>query len=430
MKQKSVLIMKLKDSEQFYRKNNSFFKLMFANSISRFGDSIDMVAFAWLTYQITNSETWSAIVVGVNQLVTILCQPIVGSIVENINKKKVVVIADFSRFAVIGIFVFLYRIGVTNPVILVCFTVTVSFIETFRVPAGVAIIPILLEKEDYDRGIAANNTISKTFELIGLVSVASLIACLGADGVIFIDAITFLISGVIIITIRYNESKILERAKENYLRMTLDGVRFLKKQKKLLLICLICALINACVIPFDSLQASYITHYFEGKVEILSAISITISVGMIIGAAIYRFIAPKYSELTILTMGGGGIGIFYAICSLIIKINRGEYTMVTRVAILLISSLLVGISLASMNNCVQIFFIKEIKQEFLARISSISTTVTTAFSPLAAFGIGWLASIFDTSTVLAICAGVIIVSFLGLGYRMKRLSKEERQEAK
>lgn len=109
MKQKSVLIMKLKDSEQFYRKNNSFFKLMFANSISRFGDSIDMVAFAWLTYQITNSETWSAIVVGVNQLVTILCQPIVGSIVENINKKKVVVIADFSRFAVIGIFVFLYR---------------------------------------------------------------------------------------------------------------------------------------------------------------------------------------------------------------------------------------------------------------------------------------------------------------------------------
>ena len=80
--------MKLKDSEQFYRKNNSFFKLMFANSISRFGDSIDMVAFAWLTYQITNSETWSAIVVGVNQLVTILCQPIVGSIVENINKKN------------------------------------------------------------------------------------------------------------------------------------------------------------------------------------------------------------------------------------------------------------------------------------------------------------------------------------------------------
>lgn len=231
MKQKSVLIIKLKDSEQFYRKNNSFFKLMFANSISRFGDSIDMVAFAWLTYQITNSETWSAIVVGVNQLVTILYQPIVGSIVENINKKKVVVIADFSRFAVIGIFVFLYRIGVTNPVILVCFTVTVSFIETFRVPAGVAIIPILLEKEDYDRGIAANNTISKTFELIGLVSVASLIACLGADGVIFIDAITFLISGVIIITIRYNESKILERAKENYLRITLDGVRFLKKQK-------------------------------------------------------------------------------------------------------------------------------------------------------------------------------------------------------
>ena len=129
-------------SNNFYRNNNQFIKLIIANAISRFGDSIDM------------------------------------------NKKHVMVCSDFLRAIAIFILVISYRIGVADHFVLLCFTAIVSFIETFRIPAGVSIIPSLLNEVDYKKGISTNNSISKIFELVGLVSSAFLISKLGSDGVI------------------------------------------------------------------------------------------------------------------------------------------------------------------------------------------------------------------------------------------------------
>lgn len=53
-------------------KQNEYLKLLFANVISRFGDSVDELAFTWLVYQVTGSAAWSAIVFAMNQLPSII----------------------------------------------------------------------------------------------------------------------------------------------------------------------------------------------------------------------------------------------------------------------------------------------------------------------------------------------------------------------
>ena len=72
-----------------------YIKVLIANTISRFGDSIDAIAFAWLVYMITKSASWSAIILAVNYLPTIFIQPITGTLVERMNKKKVVIIMGY-----------------------------------------------------------------------------------------------------------------------------------------------------------------------------------------------------------------------------------------------------------------------------------------------------------------------------------------------
>jgi Na+/melibiose symporter-like transporter len=79
-------------------KNKKFVKLLIANCISRVGDSIDMLAFSWLIYAMTNSVAWSAIIVGINQGTSIIFQPLVGAIVERFPKKKTMIISDYCRF--------------------------------------------------------------------------------------------------------------------------------------------------------------------------------------------------------------------------------------------------------------------------------------------------------------------------------------------
>ncbi len=428
MKQKNAQIINMGSSKNFYRNNSQFVKLMFANALGRFGDSIDMVAFSWLTYQITNSVAWSAVVVGVNQLVSVLFQPFIGSVVESMNKKKVMVCADIFRFLAILVFFITCRTGKADAIVLICFTAVVSFIETFRIPAGFSVIPKILLKEDYDKGISINNSTSKCCELIGFVSAATLIVYLGAAGAVLVDGVTFLVSGILIATIKYNDDVITKNIRKDYLCMTKEGAKFLWTQKALLIICLICGLINAAVIPFDSLQSAYINIYFNAEVQILSAVSVAISMGMMIGSALYRFIPSTYLNTSILTIGGTILGLFYLTAFAItkIRIEIGGSVIGVRIVILIMSSFAIGLMLAFMNNYVQIYFIKEVKQEFLSRISSISTTITTALSPLSAFIIGLLAATLETATIFLVWGMVVIVGFVLLSSRLKKVTKKEQ----
>lgn len=83
---------------------------------------------------------------------------------------------------------------------------------------------------------------------------------------------------------------------------------------------------------------------------------------------------------------------------------------------------IVGVALAFMNNYVQIYFIKEVKQEFLSRISSISTTITTALSPITAFAVGILAAVLEPSAIFLLCGFLSAIGFLLLSCALKRVS--------
>lgn len=395
-------------------------KLIAANAISRFGDSIDMIAFSWLTYTITHSASWSAVTVGVNQLISVLFQPFIGSVVETMNKKKVMVCADFLRFLTIFLFYIIHKVGVVNPAVLVCFTAIISFIETFRIPAGVTVIPSLLKEEDFDKGVSMNNSISKCFELLGLLSAASIITLLGADGAVMLDGATFLISAVLISTITYDARECTNRDKSsNYFQMTCDGAKFLCKHKALLLMCTICGLINSGVIPFDSLQSAYINLYFEERVQVLTAISIAVSVGMLLGSVMYQFLPPRMINASILGIGGILLGAFYITAFFVTTLAT---VLQMKVCIIVAISFVLGIALAFMNNYVQIYFIKEVNKEFLSRISSISTTITTALSPITAFAVSLLAAVFETSTIFIIWGIIVIFVFISMSCCLKRKS--------
>ena len=69
----------------FYDKN--FCLYMIGNLISRFGDSIDSIAYGWMVYKITGSMALMALLFGVNAVPTIIFQPIAGVFVDYKKKK-------------------------------------------------------------------------------------------------------------------------------------------------------------------------------------------------------------------------------------------------------------------------------------------------------------------------------------------------------
>ena len=83
-------------------KNEKNFRYMIlANLISRFGDSVDAIAYSWMVYQLTGSTAWLSVILGVNMVPTVLFQPLGGALTEYFRKKRVIVVCDIARGGVV-----------------------------------------------------------------------------------------------------------------------------------------------------------------------------------------------------------------------------------------------------------------------------------------------------------------------------------------
>ena len=99
--------------------NHNYVYLLTSNIINRCGDSLDTILFTWLVYLLTNSAGWSAIIFGINQATSVIIQPFIGPLVENMNKKKVLVLSDIARVLLVLYILYVYTQNMLSPLILV-----------------------------------------------------------------------------------------------------------------------------------------------------------------------------------------------------------------------------------------------------------------------------------------------------------------------
>lgn len=80
--------MKLGAYTNIIKHEKNFRYMILANLISRFGDSVDAIAYSWMVYQLTGSTAWLSVILGVNMVPTVLFQPFSGALTEYFRKKK------------------------------------------------------------------------------------------------------------------------------------------------------------------------------------------------------------------------------------------------------------------------------------------------------------------------------------------------------
>ena len=209
-----------------------FLKLILANVVSRFGDSLDVIAYTWIMYEVTGSESLMALIMGLNYVPTVLLQPFAGAPVDRIKKKGLMVLTDVARFVIVAVFVTLYANGALTPLLIAILTLCTSTVEALRIPAGGAFMQHLLTPEHYTIAKAANYSLSQASQLIGLMLAGVLITWIGAAGVLWIDAATFAVSAIVIAWIQVSETR--GEGKIDIGRVAADfkeGLSFLMKNK-------------------------------------------------------------------------------------------------------------------------------------------------------------------------------------------------------
>ena len=282
-----------------------------------------------------------------------------------------------------------------------------------------SIVPKTIPSEKLDHAMAFASSGCKIAELLGLAIAPLIISLIGLGGAIIIDAITFMICGILIICLKIKNTVSDEKITIKGSLIDLkEGFTFIKKDGLIVTIVLFTAIINALIVPINSLQAPYVEKVLGTGSTALSVISIGLLIGMISAG----FFGPRIKEILggrkMFTMGGIIIGITYILLSLIGNIENKQLMYIS----LAIIVFLLGIGILLLSFVLQVIMMKKVKQEFLSRVASIFNAGELCAVPISAFIVG-IISQFINIKILFLGLGILVSLLFLLMFLNKNIKK-------
>ncbi|MBI9012871.1 MAG: MFS transporter [Clostridiales bacterium] len=379
-------------------------KIMLSRIISRFGDSLDVIAFSWLVYELTGSALMLGGIYAANILPNLLLSPFVGPLVNYLPKKLVVVLGDLLR----GIFVLsaalLFSIGLLESYHLFIFTVLNSTVEVFVMPVKASVNQKLIPEDLYAVANGSMGSIIGLSQLLGYGSAGFIIATLGIKGAMIIDATTFLISGVIISTILFPKSKKQEFTTSNYFEDLKKGYSFITKDSILVKIIIQFCLMNFLFVPINAMMPLYVTEVLSSGPEIIGILSVALTMGAVCGGFISTNLSKKvnvYKLYIIPMMIISTIFFFVALPNFI----SSKYIIL----IPILSFFTVGLAFSVVNMVVQTYQMKRTPNTMIGHVSSLTSVLAMIAMPIGGSFYGLITGKMGFANILLMNSAVLFV---------------------
>lgn len=422
---------KIRYRDLFKKKN--YRKFIFSNLINRFGDSIDAIALTWLVYQITHSGAWSAIIFGLYVLPNVVVQPFAGAYVEKLNKKKVIVGTHILRFGIISFFALLYMNNLLNPYMTLVFALLITSIESFNLPAGSAFLPMIVDEKDIPHVLSINSALSSAACLVGTGAAGIIISKFGIGTAMLIDALTFLIAGILVSGIKVLTKDVKEKIQgEKYLDTLKNGLGYIRSNKVVVNLCIVMVIANLSLVPLNSLLAPIANEGFGLGSDLLSVIGIANAIGAILGAILVPRVQKKLNLKQMTVCTAFILGVFMCVLTTG-RFFKGEKLLGYAIAGL--SFFIMNLFASMFAGLTNIYFLKSVKQEFLSRAAAVFGAIAAASIPVGSFVVGMLVArinamslVFAAGIIMLICAAVFYL--INLEFEIKEETENTEIENK
>lgn len=211
--------------------------------ISQIGDNLTKVALLWFVYQLTGSAL-KMTVIGVLQTVPpLLLGPITGVYLDRVSKRAAMILIDVVRGGLLILIPIFHALGLLNLMWLYVLVFIVSLFSMAFGPALNAAIPLIAKEDQLTTANAIMQGSVTIGQLLGPAISGILIAIIGAQNVLYVNAATFLISALckIPLRIRSPNPQGARGSAKTVWRDLREGFRFVFVQHRLLLMLMIMA---------------------------------------------------------------------------------------------------------------------------------------------------------------------------------------------
>ncbi len=289
-------------------KNRNFSLIWVGQVISQFGDRLNQMALIAFIFKRAPGSTFElAKLMALTIIPVFLIGPLAGVYVDRWDRRKTMYICDLIRAVLVfSIPFFLMNLESLIPLYIVVFLI--FCLSRFFVPAKMSIIPDLVKKEDLLLANSLVNTTGMIAAAIGFGIGGIIVEILGAKGGFYLDATTFLISGVLIffvstragLRVRTREvlmmgKEMVEVIKKSVLEELRGVLGFLRKQNKIKSILNILFILWAALGSVYVIVIVFIQRVFTSVVKDLGLLAVFLGCGLFLGSLVYGRFGKKIS---------------------------------------------------------------------------------------------------------------------------------------
>lgn len=363
--------------------------------ICTFGDVFTTTAIPLLTYKITNSAKFAVLVFLLDVLPEVILSTIIGKYIDKHSKKKIIIISCIFSFSLLVLLPIL-----NNQWIYLFGNSILSISNLFYSFAARTTLPQLVEDDiDFSRVNSLITLALKIARVLGTTLAALLILRLNSVILLFVDALTFLITAIIVFVIKFNQT-ISNDEKEDTNAKIIDLISFIINEKKFLICTVLYSLIFIIETAIGSQSIVYIekdlglSDFYYGLFQDLQLI------GVLIGQAIFSKIIIANKEHRIVRTG-----ILITASSLLLMcITKCIYF-----------SLLIGFAHPFVETSWYSYFYRNINNKNLGKTLSICTVFFDLIE-LLSLGCIYLLNDIITTTSIYVLFGFLTLFILSMCY--------------
>lgn len=389
--------------------NSNFRNLWLGQIISQIAQNMLYFILVVRVYQTTQSNFAVSMLILSFGIPAILFGIIAGGIVDNYDKRDVLVICNLLRILIfLGFFIF-----PDNLILMYLFTVLFSVVTQMFIPAEAPSIPELVPSDNL---LAANSLFTISFYgsmVLGFISSGPFLKTFGSPIIYLFMAFLMFLALVFV----YNIPKIAKNKKNSQLNLKLvgktikDGLKFIEENKRIKQALVLLTFAQALIMTLSVLAPG-----FADKILMIDLTDTSFLVmgpaglGLIIGAFLVGSIGKKYLKSILILWGIISTGIVLLLLSLIsFKIFSISQYSIVLFSLLLI--FMIGLFNSFITVPASTILQEDTDGDMRSRVYGVLTSVSGGISVLPVIFSGILADIMGTGKTMLI----IGISVLAIG---------------
>lgn len=245
-------------------RNIPFLTVWMGEAVSTLGGSFSALASSWLVYRLSGSVTAMGNMLLIYFLPSLLMQLVIGPYLDRWNRRKVMVISQWTR-GIVSLAPLLLLVSdqqASWPLYLV--SLVNGLIQPLYVPASMAFIPTLAAKDQLTSANAFLDGTSRLMMVIGPPVGGLVVAAIGGELTLLLVSIAYGVSGFLLLACKTASDSALPAAKEPWVSQFMAGLHVFRQEPILLWLGIFLAFVQFALGVTSVLNLPFVVNELQG----------------------------------------------------------------------------------------------------------------------------------------------------------------------